>query len=236
MPTRHGEFSYSLLLGFSSLFSKPISLLIRVGNCCKNGCSAGVSAARVASTGPKSRNSLLNSLITGNSSGDWFDQHCVASQAALQSGRTSWGLPRSARSQFCFFMHNREKQNVLHRAAAPNSPSKSLRNCAGYCDKSNHQFAAANFGASKTTIALRSARTITYQVIFAEPSLGLPLMSVLPRTNIAEHAYEVRQSLGNWPATVRSARLTRNSHVRDLTRAVQKNPSIATEPGTDAQS
>ena len=83
--------------------------------------------------------------------------------------------------------------------------------------------------------SIDDAAAVTHQVILAEPSLGLPLMSVLPRTNIAEHAYEVRQSPGNRPAMVRSARLTRNSHVRDLTLAAQKNPSIATEPGTDAQ-
>jgi hypothetical protein len=37
-----------------------------------------------AARGPESRISLLNSLITGNSHGDWFDQPCVASQAVSQ--------------------------------------------------------------------------------------------------------------------------------------------------------
>jgi hypothetical protein len=41
----------------------------------------GVTICGRAHWRPKSRNSLLNSLITGNSHGDWFDQHCAASHA-----------------------------------------------------------------------------------------------------------------------------------------------------------
>jgi hypothetical protein len=48
-----GERSSSLLLSFNSLFFKLFSLLIRIGNCWKNGCSAGVFAYAIGAEVPE---------------------------------------------------------------------------------------------------------------------------------------------------------------------------------------
>src|SRR5712664_2058438 len=70
----------SLIPAKNYLFFEVFSLLICVGNCPKNDCSAAVSCCKIGLGSPEIAKFPVKFPVAGNLRGDGCDRHCVASQ------------------------------------------------------------------------------------------------------------------------------------------------------------